>query len=210
MPSVDVRGAARSPAPRRAPSPSVAVLVHRHPDADDEVRARRLRGRRDHPAREAPSGLEVAAELVVAPVGGRGQEPVEEVAVGLAARCRRARPPRSARRPRRSRSTMRSRSQGSAAFGKAAVGGLAQRRRRRPPAASRRCSPAGAAAEVGDLAHHRRAGLVHVVGQPSQPGRRSRPCRAAGCRTTAGCPGATTADPPIMVSPTPPTAFSRW
>ena len=59
------------------------VLVHRHPDADDEVGPDRCPHRPDHPSREGHPVLEAPAELVAAVGWCRGQEAVEQVPVGL-------------------------------------------------------------------------------------------------------------------------------
>ena len=62
---------------------SPGVLVEGHPDADDEVRACGLTHRANHPQREAQPVLETAAVLVVAVVGQRGPERVQQMRVGL-------------------------------------------------------------------------------------------------------------------------------
>ncbi len=59
------------------------LLVEGHPDADDEVGACGLAYRANHAQREAHPVLEAAAELVVAVIGQRRPERVEQVGVGL-------------------------------------------------------------------------------------------------------------------------------
>ena len=143
---------------------TVGVLVERHPDADGEVRPCRLAHCPNHPQREPKPVLEAAHPvLVVAVVGQRGPERVEQMGVGLEFDAVQTRLPASGRRigvclhdavhiP-----NLRHLREG-------AVRGLPDRRRRddRKPVA---VVVARAPAQMGDLAHHRRAVLVHPVGQ---------------------------------------------
>ena len=63
---------------------AVGVLVERHPDTDDEVRPGRFAHCPDNPQREPKSVLEAAHPvLVVAVIGQRGPERVEQMGVGL-------------------------------------------------------------------------------------------------------------------------------
>ena len=150
-----------------AAQPSGGVLVERHPNADDEVRACGLAHRANHPQREAQPVLEAAAVLVLAVVGQRGPERVQQMGVGLELDAVEAGFPAPG---------------GGVGIGphdavhvpflghlrEGAVRGLADRGRehhRQPvPVVVARASP-----QVGDLAHHPGTVLVHVVGQLAQP-----------------------------------------
>ena len=150
-----------------AAQPSGGVLVERHPNADDEVRACGLAHRANHPQREAQPVLEAAAVLVVAVVGQRGPERVQQMRVGLELDAVEAGFPAPG---------------GGVGIGphdavhvpflghlrEGAVRGLADRGREH----HRQPVPvvvARATAQVGDLAHHPGTVLVHVVGQFAQP-----------------------------------------
>ena len=142
--------------------PAVDGLVDHHPDADDEVGTDPLADRRQHVASRNGSRPSVAAPLVIAVVGERRQELVEQVPVGLdldAVHPARLHPLGGV---------------GVLAddaldvpvlglLGDVAVGRLAHRRGRhdRQPVVLR---PARAATEVGDLDHARRPVLVDLVG----------------------------------------------
>lgn len=63
--------------------PSRAVFVEGHADADHEFRPDRAADRPDHSGRERGPAVRGTAVFVIAVVGGRRQESVEQVAVGL-------------------------------------------------------------------------------------------------------------------------------
>ena len=146
-----------------AAEPARHLLVEGHPDADGEVGACGLTHRANHAKREAHPVLQAAAELVVAMIGQRRPERVEQVGVGLDLDPVQA---------------------GLAAAGggvgvglhdavhvpflghlrESTVRGLAKRGgidHRQPVAVVIACP----AAQMGDLAHHRCAVFVHAVGE---------------------------------------------
>ena len=148
-------------------------LVDHHPHADDELGADTLADRGEHLPREAQAGvvhpaLVPAAPLVVAVVGERRQELVEQVPVRLDLD------------PVHAAGLHALGGVGVLAddaldvpllgdLGDVAVRGLADRRggHDREPVV---LAPPGAAAEMGDLDHAGRAVLVHLVGEPADPG----------------------------------------
>ena len=90
---------------------------------------------------------------------------------------------------------------------KGAMGGLAHRRsgENGEPV---RLVPHGAAAEMGELDHHRRAMFVAIVGKLPRATARSRPYRHGDCRKPAANPPRRWPSPPSWSSAIPPFAFS--
>ena len=143
------------------------VLVADHARADDEIRADARADRLQHLEAEAQAVLQRAAIGVVAFVGERRPELIDEMAVGFDLQAVEA----------------------AGLYALRGVGVGAQHARdveilhRLRESAMRRLAhvarrddgqpivlgPARAAAEMGDLDHHRRAVLVHLVGELLQP-----------------------------------------
>ncbi len=147
-----------------------------------------------HAEAETQAVVERAAIIVAAAVGGRRPEAVHQMAVALEFETIEA--------------------GGLHAFGrigivlddaldvpvlhllwKGAVGGLADRRggEDREPVG---LVPRGAAAEMGELDHHRGAMVVALLGQASSATARSRPCRRGDCRRRAANPARRRPIPP--------------
>ena len=151
-----------------AAQPLVPVLVGDQPEADDERRADPPPDRVEDAEGEAQPVVERAAILVVAPVGRRRPELVEEVAIGLEL---------DAVEPGRLHALGRVGIAGHDAvevpflgdLGKGAMGRLAHRRGRqhRQPVG---LVPVGPPPQVGQLDHHRAALGMAVLGQPLHPG----------------------------------------
>ncbi len=145
----------------------VPVLIGDQADADDELGADGLADRVQHAAREAQAVVDRAAVFVVAVVGRRRPEGIEQVAIGFEL---------DAVEPRGLHALRGAGVVGTDAvevpvfglLGKTAVRRLADRRgcEHRQPVAG---VPARAPPEVGELDHHRGAMLVAVVGQAFQP-----------------------------------------
>ena len=143
------------------------LFVERHPDADDEVRARGLAHRADHPQGEPQPVLEAAAELIVAVIGQGRPECVEQMGVGLQFDTVQAGLAATRRGvgvvPHDPVHVPRLGGLRKGSVRRFADGGWCEHRQ--PVAVVIAC----AAAQVGDLAHHRGTMFVHVVGQLAKP-----------------------------------------
>ncbi len=181
------------------------VLVDHHAHADDEIGSGGAPDLLQHRHRKAHAVLEAAAVIVVALVGRRRKEGIEQMAVGF-----NLDPVEPAFAT----------ALHAGAIGldhpldleilhhlrKGAMRRFARRRRRndRQPVF---LAPIGAAAEMGDLAHYGAVICVHRIGELSEPGN---DCVGAGAQIAEACGESrlTTAEPPIMVMAQPPFAFS--
>ena len=154
---------------------ALGILVAHHARADDEIRADAGADRAQNLLAEAQAVVERAAILVIAPVGQRRPELVDEMAIGLDLQ-----PVESSRLHPLRRIGVGGHHPGDVeilhGFRKRPMRRLAHvaRGQHRQPIV---LGPARAPAEMGDLDHHRRAVTMHLVDQRLQPADRLVPVK---------------------------------
>ena len=205
------------PRARRDLEPVVArrgrgpVLVDDHADADDEVGADAARAR---PCSTAPTKRRRFSSeppySSVAVVGGRRPELVEEMAVGLDLDPVDAAPPASRCAAAAYSPTIALDVPVLGLLGEGAMRRLAHRRRGDSTGSQSAWFQPVRRPRWVSWIMHARAVLVAPRRSCGAARARSRRGRRAGCRTPAGCPRATTAEPAVIVSAMPPLAFSTW
>ena len=182
-----------------AGQPDLPVLVGHHAHADQEAAADRGAHGAQHAPGELHAGIQVAAERVLAPVGGRRPELVRQVAIGVDLRPI---------QPGRLHAL-----RGGGVVGHHAVDVPRLHRLRKRPmrrlAHGRRRQhrqpvgfvPGGAPGPYGSAGSSLRCRARGIRRTARAASRRSRPCRRASCRTPAGCPARPPRTPPSWSAP---------